>query len=97
ALLAGAIVNPRLLTPARPTRRLLRRQRIILARMGHGDQLAPHVATSPDLESDTEPEPAPPSRFPLSVDEGAPREGGGEPGAPAESAPEPPTEQSPPA
>src|SRR5688572_11232753 len=34
ALLAGAIVNPRLLTPARPTRRLLRRQRIILARMG---------------------------------------------------------------
>ncbi len=26
ALLAGAIVNPRLLTPARPTRRLLRRQ-----------------------------------------------------------------------
>ena len=37
ALLAGAIVNPRLLTPARPTRRLLRRQRIILARMGSVD------------------------------------------------------------
>lgn len=34
SLLAGALVNPRLLTPARPTRRLLRRQRIILARMG---------------------------------------------------------------
>ena len=60
ALLAGAIVNPRLLTPARPTRRLLRRQRIILARMGGGDRLAPHVAATPDLESDTEPEPAPP-------------------------------------
>jgi monofunctional glycosyltransferase len=33
ALLAGAIVNPRLLTPARPTERLLRRQQIILSRM----------------------------------------------------------------
>ena len=34
ALLAGAIINPRLLSPARPTPRLLRRQRIILGRMG---------------------------------------------------------------
>ena len=34
ALLAGAIVNPRLLNPAQPTARLLRRQRIILRRMG---------------------------------------------------------------
>jgi monofunctional biosynthetic peptidoglycan transglycosylase len=34
ALLAGAIINPRLLSPARPTARLVRRQRIILARMG---------------------------------------------------------------
>lgn len=34
ALLAGAIVNPRVLTPARPTPRLLRRQQIILRRMG---------------------------------------------------------------
>jgi monofunctional biosynthetic peptidoglycan transglycosylase len=34
ALLAGAIVNPRVLTPARPSARLLRRQRIILRRMG---------------------------------------------------------------
>jgi monofunctional biosynthetic peptidoglycan transglycosylase len=34
ALLAGAIVNPRLLNPARPTARLLRRQQIILKRMG---------------------------------------------------------------
>jgi monofunctional biosynthetic peptidoglycan transglycosylase len=33
ALLAGAIVNPRVLTPARPTPRLLRRQQIILSRM----------------------------------------------------------------
>src|SRR3954471_21006558 len=34
ALLAGAIVNPRVLNPARPTARLLRRQQIILRRMG---------------------------------------------------------------
>jgi monofunctional biosynthetic peptidoglycan transglycosylase len=34
ALLAGAIVNPRLLNPAKPTARLLRRQQIILRRMG---------------------------------------------------------------
>ena len=34
ALLAGAIVNPRLLNPARPSARLLRRQQIILRKMG---------------------------------------------------------------
>jgi monofunctional biosynthetic peptidoglycan transglycosylase len=34
ALLAAAIVNPRLLNPARPTSRLIRRQRLILQRMG---------------------------------------------------------------
>jgi monofunctional biosynthetic peptidoglycan transglycosylase len=34
AMLAGAIINPRLHNPARPTSRLLRRQRIILRRMG---------------------------------------------------------------
>ena len=34
ALLAGAIINPRVLNPYKPTRRLLNRQRIILGRMG---------------------------------------------------------------
>ena len=34
ALLAGAIVNPRVLNPGRPTRRLLARQQLILRRMG---------------------------------------------------------------
>ena len=33
ALLAGAIINPRLLNPANPTKRLRNRQRLILARM----------------------------------------------------------------
>ncbi len=34
ALMAGAIINPRVHSPAKPTRRLLRRQQIILGRMG---------------------------------------------------------------
>ena len=34
ALLAGAIINPRLYSPGHPNARLLRRQRIILSRMG---------------------------------------------------------------
>lgn len=34
ALLAGAIINPRVLNPYKPTRRLLNRQQIILRRMG---------------------------------------------------------------
>jgi len=97
ALLAGAIVNPRLLTPARPTRRLLRRQRIILARMGSGDQPAPHVASTPDLESDAEAEPAAPTRFQRSVDEEEAGQGGGGAEVPAESAPDTSVEQSPPA
>ena len=41
ALLAGAIINPRLLNPARPTARLLARQRIILGRMGEVTPPAP--------------------------------------------------------
>ena len=40
ALLAAAIVNPRLLNPARPSTRLIRRQQLILQRM--------HVVTPPD-------------------------------------------------
>src|SRR5438552_18065588 len=35
ALLAAAIVNPRLLNPAHPTARLVRRQQLILRRMGY--------------------------------------------------------------
>jgi monofunctional biosynthetic peptidoglycan transglycosylase len=96
ALLAGAIVNPRLLTPARPTRRLVRRQQIILARMGSGDH-APTVAATPDLESDTESETAPPPRFPLTVDEEEAQDVGEEPDAPAEPAPAPPIDETPPA
>jgi monofunctional biosynthetic peptidoglycan transglycosylase len=96
ALLAGAIVNPRLLTPARPTRRLLRRQQIILARMGSTAQPAPAAATTaPDVEGDSEPEAPAPPRFPLTIDEEEAQQGD-ETDAPAETTPAP-EEGSPPA
>jgi monofunctional biosynthetic peptidoglycan transglycosylase len=54
ALLAGAIINPRIYSPAHPRTRLLRRQRIILSRMGGGDTAAPPAASSAtdELRSD---------------------------------------------
>jgi monofunctional biosynthetic peptidoglycan transglycosylase len=53
ALLAGAIINPRVHSPAHPTPRLRRRQQIILRRMG---------LVSPPEEAPNEPEPpAPPT------------------------------------
>jgi monofunctional biosynthetic peptidoglycan transglycosylase len=67
ALLAGAIINPRLLTPARPTRRLLRRQRIILARMGSVDTAPPATAQT-STPAAPEPEEAP-ARFERTLDE----------------------------
>ena len=61
ALLAGAIVNPRLLNPAHPTARLLRRQELILRRMGAaGPAQAPPQHSQP-LEPDDLPENAAPS------------------------------------
>lgn len=41
ALLAGAIINPRLYSPARPNARLMRRQQIIRARMNMPDPVPP--------------------------------------------------------
>ena len=48
ALLAGAIINPRVYSPARPNARLLRRQQIILGRMG---QVTPPSSPAPPLPS----------------------------------------------
>ena len=86
ALLAGAIVNPRVLSPARPTRRLLNRQKIILARMGG---VTPPVATEADLDREKDVAPV------ASSDVAAPPEGG----VPAGTSATPPSEQpsSPPA
>jgi monofunctional glycosyltransferase len=47
ALLAGALVNARALMPARPNGRLVRRQRIILARMGSVTPPAPVAPALP--------------------------------------------------
>ncbi len=61
ALLAGAIINPRLLNPGHPTARLLRRQQLILRRMG---AVAPPPA--PAVEP---PPPTLPPDEPLQTDE----------------------------
>jgi monofunctional biosynthetic peptidoglycan transglycosylase len=53
ALLAGAIINPRVYSPAQPRGRLLRRQQIILARMPRYEPPAPVPVASP-----VEPEPS---------------------------------------
>ena len=52
ALLAGAIINPRVLNPARPPSRLQRRQRLILSRMGGVE--APAPVPMPPAEADAE-------------------------------------------
>ena len=58
ALLAGAIINPRVYSPARPRGRLLRRQQIILARMPGYEPPAPVPVLVPM------PEPAPSDDIP---------------------------------
>ena len=50
ALLAGAIINPRVLNPARPPARLLSRQRLILGRMGSVEPPAPAPVPVPEPE-----------------------------------------------
>jgi monofunctional glycosyltransferase len=56
ALLAAAIINPRLLNPAKPTQRLVRRQRMLLARMGGVTPPSPPPIVAPpaDVASETE-------------------------------------------
>ena len=68
ALLAGAIINARIYSPAHPRARLLRRQRIILARMGAPPSSAPVSSDSDDLKLDVPvpeaPDEQPPSDMP---------------------------------
>ena len=88
ALLAGALINPRRYNPARPPTRLLRRQRIILARMGNVEPPVGGRASAPP--------PNPEAALPLD-DEAASEPGA--PGVPVGSkpapAPEPPAEPAP--
>ena len=51
ALMAGAIINPRVHSPAHPTKRLLRRQQIILRRMQFKPPAPATPATAPANES----------------------------------------------
>jgi monofunctional biosynthetic peptidoglycan transglycosylase len=70
ALLAGAIINPRVHSPAKPTRRLLRRQQIILRRMGFKETPppappAPAPAPPPAPENQSPSDPATPVPLPF--------------------------------
>jgi monofunctional glycosyltransferase len=88
ALLAGAIINPRLYSPANPRGRLLRRQQIILARMPGYEPPVP--AAVPVVMTETPADEAqPPSEEPASptVIEGTE---GDRPAAPAAPPGEPP-------
>jgi monofunctional biosynthetic peptidoglycan transglycosylase len=89
ALLAGAIINPRVHSPARPTRRLLRRQQIILRRMGGAEppETAP-AATSGPIDDDG---PADPARDdpPPAAPSPAPPPSDPPPGAPPKDPPPP--------
>jgi monofunctional glycosyltransferase len=85
ALLAGAIINPRVHNPGRPTRRLLRRQQIIMGRMGKAEPppnapagtpepLPPLATDPPPVPEDpppTEPPPAEPPPAPTAGRGGA--------------------------
>jgi monofunctional glycosyltransferase len=83
ALLAGAIVNPRLLTPARPTARLRRRQQMIMRRMGTVSP-PPVVAETPVSQPGTPLDARPVDPVPTLPDPGAPVSLPGEPGPPAQ-------------
>ena len=90
ALLAGAIINPRVYSPAHPRGRLLRRQQIILARMPGYEPPAPVPVAAPIIEPEApsedapSPEDAPASPTVIESEEGDP------PDEPAPTASEPP-------
>lgn len=64
ALMAGALINPRVYSPARPNARLLARQRIILGRMmrGAASSPAPSSPTTTTPPDETTFESAPPEQ-----------------------------------
>jgi monofunctional biosynthetic peptidoglycan transglycosylase len=87
ALLAGAIINPRVLNPARPNGRLVARQRLILGRMGSVEPPAPVPipVVTPEESSASEPV-APETPLAQPPDQ----EGFPEPPSPDTSEPSPP-------
>ena len=83
ALMAGAIINPRVHSPANPTRRLLRRQQIILRRM----QFKPPAPAAPPPANESAPIDNPIVPSPLDVTPPSPPANqtpvNGSPGSPA--------------
>jgi monofunctional biosynthetic peptidoglycan transglycosylase len=88
ALLAGAIINPRLYSPARPPGRLRNRQQIILARMGSVEPPAAVPIPVSTVEPDTSADSAAPSPPDEVIDRAGDGEGTNEVSAP-ESGPVP--------
>jgi monofunctional glycosyltransferase len=78
ALLAAAIVNPRLLDPGHPTARLRRRQQMIAARMGAVTPPPVIAAPEPSQSSSTPLQPTAIEPVPALPDTGAPAELPGE-------------------
>jgi monofunctional glycosyltransferase len=73
ALLAGAIINPRVHSPARPTRRLVRRQQIIIRRMGIKETPPPAVPAPAPVNQTPADAPVPvPQPFPIPPGNGTP-------------------------
>ena len=66
ALLAGAIINPRVYSPANPRARLVRRQQIILARMPGYEPPAPVPVVVPAVEPEASEAPQTPTEEPSS-------------------------------
>ncbi len=66
ALLAGAIINPRVYSPANPRGRLVRRQQIILARMPGYEPPAPVPVVVPAVEPEASQTPQTPTEEPSS-------------------------------
>jgi monofunctional biosynthetic peptidoglycan transglycosylase len=85
ALLAGAIINPRVLNPARPTARLLSRQRLILGRMGSVEPPPPAPTPAPVPPDTTQGEPLPADELSPVLEAPQPEEG-------APDVPDPPQE-----
>jgi monofunctional glycosyltransferase len=100
ALLASAIINPHVLNPAHPSTRLIRRQRIILARMGGVEPptLAPAPTVASDLQAPDDSATTPSDELPATP-EASPEDEGIPPSQPAsepQPAPQTPTAEPPP-
>ncbi|HVG63617.1 MAG TPA: monofunctional biosynthetic peptidoglycan transglycosylase [Hyalangium sp.] len=81
ALLAGSIINPRVYSPARPPARLVRRQRIILSRMGGYEPPPPAPVAAPAPTTPSDPPVAPDTPV---VESDEPAQPDAAPGAPAD-------------